>query len=191
MILLVVAAVTVALFWLGSREKPQYSKTYLRTRSDGVFKTEYAPGFDEYITHVKHEVAARFTVGPFSPTDDQYAELYHPEVEQNWRRDLSGNPLHNWGRDGCNLVVGTTIFLSVAGSVVAILTHPSGLLSAFSDQNITEKLVGCAFAVAVYVYVHRSRTSTSQTQGYLDGYSDCCIGPERSLRVIVPPSPRT
>ena len=46
MLVLVVAAATIALFLLASREKPQYSKTYFRARSGGVFKTEYAPGFD-------------------------------------------------------------------------------------------------------------------------------------------------
>jgi len=189
--LFLVAAATLALFWLGSREKPQYSKTYHRTRSDGVFKTEYAPGFDEYIEHVKQEVAGRFTVGPFAPTDDLYAELYHPEVEENWCRELSGHPFHNWVRDAFNLIFSITICLSVAGSVADILTHPSGLLSAFSDQNTTEKLVGCGFAIAVCVYVYRSRTSISRTQGYLDGYSDRCIGPERALHIIAPPSPRT
>jgi len=189
MLFLVVAA-TVALFWLGSREKPQYSKTYFRTRSDGVFKTEYALGFDDYIEHVRQEVGGRFTVGPLAPTDDLYAELHHPEMEENWRRELSGHPFHNWARDAFTLTFGIGICLSVAGSVVNILTHPSGLLSAFSDQDISEKLVGCAFAIAVCVYVYRNRASISRTQGYLDGYSDCCIGPERALRIIAPPSPR-
>jgi len=47
MLLLVVVAVTIAIFWRAAREKPQYCKTYYDTRSSGVFRTEYAPGFED------------------------------------------------------------------------------------------------------------------------------------------------
>jgi hypothetical protein len=73
MMLSVVLAAAFAIFWLARREKPLYSKTYYRTRSAGVFKTEYAEGFADYIAYIPKEVRARFTVGPIAPTDDRWA----------------------------------------------------------------------------------------------------------------------
>jgi hypothetical protein len=58
MLWLVVAA-TAALLWLALKEKPQYRKAYFRTRSDGVFKTDYSPGFREYLEAIDKEVPAR------------------------------------------------------------------------------------------------------------------------------------
>jgi len=195
MLLLVGMAAALVIFWLGSKEKPLYKKTYYRDRSAGVFRTEYGPGFQEYIEHVEKEVKARFTVGPFGPTDDLYTDLYHPEVEENWRRELSGHRFRNRLRDVLHVMFGIVICASVADFAVQILTHPhrllSDLLSALDDQRVAVKLVAWAFAVALCVYTYRSRNSISRTQGYLDGYSDRCIGPERAMRIIGPPSPHT
>jgi hypothetical protein len=195
MLLLVVAAATIAIFWRAAREKPQYSKIYYETRSSGVFRTEYAPGFEEYLEHVEKEVSARFTVGPFSPTDDLYANLYHPEVEENWRRELAGHRFHSWIQDALSLIFGIMICAAIAYFAIEMLVHPhhlvSDLFSDPEDQNTTAKLVGWAFAISVCVYMYRSRNSMSRSQGYLDGYSDRCAGPERAMRFIQPPAPRT
>jgi hypothetical protein len=92
------------------------------------------------------------------------------------------------------LIFGSTICAAVAGMVVEVFAHPSvfasNLLSEPGDPNMMLKLVAWAFAIAVCGYVYRSRTSINRTQGYLDGYSDHCVGPERALRFIRPPSPR-
>jgi hypothetical protein len=63
MLLLAVSPPTVAIFWLASREKPLYSKRYFETRSDGVFRSDYTPGFREYIEALDKEVRMRFTIG--------------------------------------------------------------------------------------------------------------------------------
>ncbi len=194
MLLLSIAAVAGLIFWLASKEKPLYRKAYFRTRADGVFKSDYAPGFEEYLDHVRDETTARFTVGPFAPTDDLHADLYHPEIEENWRRELSGLGFARRLRDVLNVAFTAIICASVAAVVAAILTHRYGVLAnLFSDPddpNLMAKLVGWALGIAVPLYVFRSRNANSRTQGYLDGYSDRCVGPDRPLRIIAPPTPQ-
>jgi hypothetical protein len=105
MITLAICAATVAVFWLASREKPLYTKTYFQTRSGGVFRTDYATGFREYVDALDKEVRMRFTIGPFSPTDDLHADLYHPELASNWRRNLCRIRAYEWLRDALKVVL--------------------------------------------------------------------------------------
>jgi len=188
----IVLGTALVLFWLAFRERPLYNKKYFQSRSNGVFRTEFAPGFKEYLDQLEKEVSARFIVGPFSPTDDMLADLYHPEIEENWRRDL----LPRW-RDRIreSLTVASAIAISVCVAVVAneILRHRYKALSRLLDSSGTSvnRMAAFALGAAVCFYLNRCRNSISRTQGYLDGYSDRCAGPERPLHVIAPPSGNT
>lgn len=190
MLLLIVFAATVAVFWFASKEKPLYTKTYFQTRSSGVFKTDYAMGFREYIEALDKEVRMRFTIGPFSPTDDLLADLYHPELESNWRRDLCRIRVYEWLRDALKMILVLCVCIAVADFALRLLTHRRGVLICFAAGASMEQLIAWAFAAAVCTYILRNRRSINRTQGYLDGYSDRCAGLERSMCVIAPPSPR-
>lgn len=186
----IVLGAAFVLVWLASRERPLYTKAYFQTRSDGVFRTDYAPGFKEYLEGVDKEVAARFAVGPFSPTDDLHVDLYHPELEQNWRRELRRNTVYDWLRDGMNVLFAVAMCAALAGRMTYVLVRSHSPFSEPGDPNITAKMIAWFFAVTAYVYVQRRRNAISRTQGYLDGYSDRSAGPEHAMRVIAPPSPR-
>jgi hypothetical protein len=83
--LLLVVAVAIAIFWRAAREKPKYGKTYYDTRSSGVYRTEYAPGFEEYLKHVESEVSARFTHEAVRPRDPRDAEVSRGSHGRNSR----------------------------------------------------------------------------------------------------------
>lgn len=183
----IVVAVTAALLWLASKEKPQYRKAYFRTRANGVFRTDYSPGFREYLEYIDKEVPARFMIGPFSPTDDLHADLYHPEIETNWRKGLCPGPLHGWVREAATAILTVAACIGLADLATRLLTSRRGFL-AFADGNPTlDQFAGWAFAVVVLIYLYRSRDATNRTQGYLDGYSDRSAGLDRAMRVIAPP----
>ena len=190
MALLIVIIATVAIFWLSSREKPLYSKTYFQTRSFGVFKTDFEKGFREYVTALDNDVRMRFTVGPFGPTDDLYADLYHPELAANWRQDLRRSRFEEWLRDAVYVTIVVCVWIAVSDFAVRLLTGRRGLLVAFDLGASLDQIAAWTFAGGLCTYLVRNRTAINRTQGYLDGFSDRCAGLDRAMRIIAPPSPR-
>ncbi|HTX35416.1 MAG TPA: hypothetical protein VME43_10350 [Bryobacteraceae bacterium] len=182
-----VAIFAVVLFWLASRQKPLYRKMYFETRGDGAFRTEFVPGFKDYLEHLEKEVGARFTVGPFSPTDDMLASLYHPELEVNWRRELLPRS-RNWMLATLKVTGATVVCLSIAVLMTGILNRNYELLGALFDVgDAPKKLVAWGFSIAIYACAQRTMGSINRTQGYLDGYSDRCAGLKHCLRIFRAP----
>lgn len=169
----VLLAGAAVLLWLASKQSPIYRKVYLETRGDGSFRTDYSPGVEQYLESVEREVGARLVVGPISPVDDLHARLYHPELASNWQRELSGPWLGQKVKDALSGVVYVVATLFVADAAARLLTHRSGLITS-GRGDAFEKLVAVAFAIALLVWLNRRKDADERTQGYLDGWSDCC-----------------
>ena len=182
-----VLLLVLAFCWSASKENPQYRKSYFQSRSDGVFRTEYAPGFSEYLECLEKEVPARFTVGPFSPTDDLLSDLYHPELEDNWRRELFPQ-WRVWLQRCLRATSAVLISLSIAATTCDVISgRYAALIRLLQDGSPSMKILAWIFALAVYVYIRRSGRSIDCTQGYLDGYSDRCAGREHNFLVFGKP----
>jgi hypothetical protein len=169
MTLILILAAAAIFFALASRERPMYEKDYLQTRADGVFRTRYRRGFDEYLEYIEGEVRARQMIGPFSPTDDLHADLYHPETAQNWPRALD-----RWHfirkSTSASLTIGSVLL--VADGLLHLIVHGHHDILGLYSESDNKNIVALIAAIAVATWLGRHRTATSQTQGYLDGYSD-------------------
>lgn len=167
---------TVLLIWLQSKEKPLYNKSYHETRADGAFWTSYDAKFGNYLQHIKDEVKARITLGLISPLDDLYVTLYHPELPEHWQRSLYPNQLAHKAKQVVSSIFWIIVVLLVADGVTRILTGGCGLLYGIgTDRYMFRKILAVGFAASVCYWLNRRRHSESQTQGYIDGYSDCSL----------------
>ncbi len=160
---------TFWLFWLASREKPKYKKSYLSTRGDGSFRTNYSPGVEKYLEFIEQEVRARLIIGPAVP-EDLGAELYHPELAENWQRELSGSIAQKL-KDVLGLGMYGAATVLIADATTRLLTHRVGLMT-WSTGHAFEKMVATIFAIATLVWLDRRNDAVMRTQGYLDGWSD-------------------